>query len=359
MPKAKKQETARPKDGSMAIWCCARTDNPPASLEVHFNLWRIAGDKEFAGRNGIAVRDFLEIGVMLSNPLSIEKVNIYLPASIKSGEIEDCSTRLALPSVAQGIFNEPLACTRTQRPVRIELKTPDGVFCRVHEFMLDGSVIDASQLEVAAENSDGTFLSITRAAIESVCSGWRDGERAYFRLRVYLNPNDNGHFIRIIRPSDRNFQSGSQEIEYIDFRFNELRTLPPQIELRIKSDEAVKKVPITLIAFLTAFPINSELAASSIQWHKNRLLEFSPWNDYVPTGVPDGMVVYHWRRVAEPGKELLDFSSFVKLQTRRTGRKTVIKYLTIAFAFGLLGNLIATVLSSSMVGLYHAIFASK
>ncbi|SCB53013.1 hypothetical protein [Rhizobium lusitanum] len=354
----KRNELHRPKDGSMAIWCLAKNADPNASMEVHFNLWRIAGDREFVPRNGAPVRDFFEIGVMLSRPLSVERLNIYLPALVERGEIEDCSARLAIPSVAQGIFNEPLECTRTQRPVRIELKTPESVFCRVHEFMSNGSDIDESHLEITPDNRDGTFLAITRPAIESVCSNWRDGERAYFRLRIYLNPNDNGHFIRIIRPSDRNFQSGSEEIEYIDFRFNELRTLPPQVELRIKADEADKKVPVSLIAFLTAFPINSDLAASSIQWHKNRLLEFSPWNDYVSTGVPDGMVVYHWKRIAEPGKGLLDFSSFVKLQTRRTGRKTVTKYLAIAFAFGLLGNLVATLISFGVAALCQAIAGS-
>ncbi|MCQ1855373.1 hypothetical protein [Neorhizobium galegae] len=339
------------KDGSMALWCRSIADLPRASLEAHFNLWRIAGDQDFKGKGGRTVRDFLEIGVMLTNPFSVDQINIFLPTLVAGEDIEDCSGRLADPSVAQGIFNEPLECTKVLRPARVDLKTPEGMFCRVHEFIRDGEAIDRSQLGIAQENG-GTVLSIRRTALESVCNNLKEGDRAYFRLRVFLNPT-NGHFIRVISPGDRNFHSGSEEIEYIDFRFNELRTLPVAIEQRMNADEGSMKVPVTLIAFLTAFPINSDLASSSIQWHKNRLLESQPWSDYVDSGVPDGMVVYHWKRKAEPGKSLLDFSSFVKLQTRRTGRRTVIIYLLVAFLFGLTGNVVASVLISLVTYLYQ------
>jgi len=341
------------KDGSMALWCRPITELPTASLEVHFNLWRIAGDQDFKGKGGRVVRDFLEIGVMLTNPLSVDQVNIFLPTLVAGKDIEDCSARLADPSVAQGIFNEPLECTKVFRPPRVDLKKPEGMFCRVHEFMREEGAIDGSQLDIAHENG-GTVLSIKRSAIESVCNNLKDGERAYFRLRVFLS-RSNGHFVRVISPGDKNFQSGSEEIEYIDFRFNELRTLPVAIEQRMNKDAGPVKVPITLIAFLTAFPINSDLAASSIQWHKNRLLESQPWSDYVDSGVPEGMVVYHWKRTAEPGKSLLDFSSFVKLQTRRTGRRTVAIYLLVAFLFGLVGNLTAAGLISLAIFIYESL----
>ncbi|APO67508.1 hypothetical protein IE4872_CH01887 [Rhizobium gallicum] len=341
------------KDGSMALWCCSNGNAPLASLEAHFNLWRIAGDKEFKGNGGVIVRDFLEIGVMLANPLSVEGINIYLPTVVEAADIEDCSPRLAEPSVAQGIFNEPLECTKVPRPARVDLKKNDVLFCRVHEFIKNGGLIDKTQLGISHENG-GTIIAVSRNSIESVCSNWRDGERVYFRLRVFLSP-ENDHFIQVISPTDRNFQTGSEEIEYIDFRFNELRTLPAAIERRIKADEKGRAVPVTLIAFLTAFPINSDLAASSIQWHKNRLLEFKPWSDYVASGVPDGMVVYHWKRECEEGKSLLDFSSFVKLQTRRSGKKTVTIYLLVAFLFGLAGNLVASILVALFAYLYELV----
>src|SRR4051812_36202441 len=88
-------------------------------------------------------------------------------------------------------------------------------------------------------------------------------------------------------------------------------------------------IKMKLVAFLTAIPVQSELSASKESAHKFRLLEHDPWSNYVPSGIPEGMMVYHWKREKTDG--IADFSAFVKLQTRRSGRNTLTKYLIIAF----------------------------
>lgn len=62
----------------------------------------------------------------------------------------------------------------------------------------------------------------------------------------------------------------------------------------------------------------------------------------MPSGIPGGMVVYHWKKESKDGTGVADFSSFVKLHTRRSGRKILLTYLAVAFFFGLLGNLAAS-----------------
>ena len=160
-------------------------------------------------------------------------------------------------------------------------------------------------------------------------------------------------FIKVIPPLDRHLHSGHQEIEYIDFRMNEARTLPPAIENRMGADRATGgAIDFKLVAFLTAVPVHSELSASSAPSHKMRLLEKN-WDDYVDLDLPVGMAVYHWKREAEVVRganaqaapslvPIKDFSAFVKLLTRRSSWKIVIIYLTLAFALGLLGNLTAS-----------------
>ncbi|MBA8838429.1 hypothetical protein [Ochrobactrum sp. RH2CCR150] len=335
--KNKQQEKA----GSMAVWCLANGDVASTNMETHFNFWRIAGDKDFKGRPQCPARDFLEIGLLIKNPASIERINIYLPVDVERKSIQDAGVQLAQTSVAQGIFNEKLQCVVTPAPARIELKNGDNLFCRVHKFIEQGGYLDASHLSLE-KFSDGTLLSIERAAIDSVSDQIKADESIYFRLRIYLPSGKSSPFIHVITPLDRKFQSGFEEIEYIDFRFNELRTLPPQVENKIRADEKQGKININLVAFLTAFPVHSELSASSIQWHKNRLLEHDPWNEYVPSGIPGGMVVYHWKKESKDGTGVADFSSFVKLHTRRSGRKILLTYLAVAFFFGLLGNLAAS-----------------
>lgn len=335
------QNKLQERAGSMAVWCVANGDVTNTTMETHFNFWRIAGDKDFKGRPQCPPRDFLEIGLLIKNPAHIQRINVYLPVDVERQSIQDAGVQLGKTSVAQGIFNEKLQCVVTPAPVRIELKIDDNLFCRVHKFIEQNGKLDASHLSLETF-SDGTLLSIEKAAIESVSHQIKADESIYFRLRVYLPSGKSSPFIHVITPLDRKFQSGFEEIEYIDFRFNELRTLPPQVENKIRADEKQHKVNISLVAFLTAFPVHSELSASSIQWHKNRLLEHDPWDEYVPSGIPGGMVVYHWKKEGKDGNGVADFSSFVKLHTRRSGRKILLTYLAVAFLFGLLGNLAAS-----------------
>jgi hypothetical protein len=153
--------------------------------------------------------------------------------------------------------------------------------------------------------------------------------------------------VRQIPTPDRLLQSGFNEIEYIDFRLNEARTLPTSIENRMRSDGSKADIKLKLVAFLTAVPVSAELSASNTQFHKLRPLEHQLWSPYVPSGIPEGMMVYHWKRSEQEG--IADFSAFVKLQSRRSGRWTFSKYLLIAFLFGVLGNLTASASSSGSV----------
>jgi hypothetical protein len=160
-------------------------------------------------------------------------------------------------------------------------------------------------------------------------------------------------FVRTITPRDRYFQSGFEEVEYVDFRLNEARTLPIRVESLMRADSAGgQPVPLTRVAFLTAIPVLADLTLSSRQQHKSRLLEHDFWNEYVPSGIPDGMMVYHWREDKPEGVE--DFSAFVKMRTRRSGRQILKNYLMIAFAFGVLGNLTASAIEPWISSMFNA-----
>lgn len=57
------------------------------------------------------------------------------------------------------------------------------------------------------------------------------------------------------------------------------------------------------------------------------------------------MVVYHWKKTFEEIKasRLAGFSTFVKLQTRKSGRLIISLYLFMAFLLGVTGSLTASV----------------
>jgi len=337
-------------DGSVAAWCIHRAGMDGCSAEFHANYWRVAGDPDFKGKNG-NVRDFVEIGIWLSRPTLIEKVCLFLPQSLTADAVEDCGPYFARLDIAEGIFNEPLTSISRRAPQGVELNKNGNPYCRVHIFLDDGGKPDPRELAIT-QISDGSLLCITREAINEACTELLAECPAYFRVRIYVASKE--PFVRAITPRDRFLQSGFDEIEYVDFRLNEARTLPNRVETIMRADGAnSSRVPLTRVAFLTAIPVLSDVTHSSNRPHKNRLLEHDFWKDYVPSGIPDGMMVYHWRADNDGGVE--DFSAFVKLQTRRTSSRILKTYLAIAFAFGVLGNLTASVIELGLGSLWEVL----
>ena len=335
-----------PKNGTMAIWGVPKAGSAGTEVEAHFNYWRLSGDKAFRKKQSAKgeVHDFLEVGIMVDDIHQIESICIYVPAVVASKMIEDCAPLLGKAEFAQGIFNEVLAVTTPAAggPNCVVLLDQNGsVFARVHSFAQGSNSIDASELSTVVQDG-GTTLTILPAAMQAACTQANPLAQTYFRVRIKLGRGNQANpFVKVIRPHDRMFQSGYDEIEYIDFRMNEARTLPIAVEQKMRTDRLMGgPIAFKVVAFLTAVPVNSALSVSNTPSHKMRLLEAS-WNGYVASGIPEGMVVYHWKREKAQGP-ITDFSAFVKLQTRRSSLKILAIYLAIAFAFGLLGNLSAS-----------------
>ncbi|WP_380059016.1 hypothetical protein ACFE33_15825 (plasmid) [Falsihalocynthiibacter sp. SS001] len=320
---------------SIAFWCERAADEAEVRTEFHVNLWHFSGTKR---------RDFIEIGVMPSDPSALSAIRIYVPFKLQREDIEDLGPEFASTELAQGIFNETLSSTKKPSGKSVELKLGTSTYCHVHLFSPENGSIDNSELDLT-EKDGGTFISITSIALESLarqCNG--KPECGYFRLRLLPPKNNTRPFVTAIKPKDRAWTSGFEEIEYIDCRLNEARTLPTSIEA--SADAARHGIAdVSRIVFLAVVPVASSITSSHAEWHKSRLLETQIWRDYVPHGLEDGMVVYHWRKEFEgSGQNVLQgFSAFVKLQTRKTSLMIIGIYVLVALLLGIVGSLTASV----------------
>ncbi|WP_339159249.1 hypothetical protein [Methylobacterium bullatum] len=323
----------------MAIWCEVPSSTHNSSLETHLNYWRVADQQ----RPGCTANeeDFLEVGLLITNPNSVSAINIFLPLVVSVQKVTDIGSKFSNRDIAQGIFNESLTLTSPSSgngwiDLNLQGSTP---LCRVHSFArAPNGLIDSSEMQVTQQDG-GTLICITANAIAASTISSSNQTRLYFRIRVLVGKKDNSPFVKVIKPADKNLQSGFDEIEYIDFRLNESRSLPDNVERTIRRDAVRGTVPMSLVAFLAAVPVASELSVSHTAIHKNRLLEHIPWTDYAPQPLPDGMMVYHWKKEEI---DIASFTAFVKLQTRKAGSTTITHYLVIAFLFGILGNLAAS-----------------
>lgn len=330
---------------SIAVWCVPVAGKTGIGFEVHFNYWRIPEaprkHRWFSKARTAQGTDFAEIGIMVEDVGLVEKFSLYIPALVRASAIQDCAPHFTNDEVVQGIFNEVLSADAARPGPLVLKRARNRIFCRMHRFAKNaaGTAINATELSVHAF-SDGTVCTIQAPALRA-CTGRSGASRAYFRLRIAMPVDTEGNpFVEDVPVYDRFLLSGYDQIEYLDFRLNEARTLPTAVEKRMASEQPRGSAQISLVAFLTAVPVSAELSVANTEFHKMRLLEYAIWSGYAP-GLPKGMVVYHWKRAAKPRKPITDFSAFVKLQTRRSGRKTLVQYLGFAFLFGVVGNLVA------------------
>jgi hypothetical protein len=342
---------------SIAVWCVPQAAATRIQFDVHFNYWRVAPpERRFERyRRPAGMPDFIEVGVMIADVKLVEQLSLFLPTKIVRSAISDCSRFFTDQEAVQGIFNERLTphgpAAGAAGPLLLR-KPTSRIFCRMHRFALIAGSAEIDQAELAVRPyAGGTLCTIESAALRK-CEGIRGASRAYIRLRIVMpGPKHGNPFVEDLPVYDRMLLSGYDQIEYLDFRLNEARTLPTMVENRMASDQPAGSAAISLVAFLTAVPVSAELSANS-DFHKMRLLENRIWSAYAP-GIPSGMVVYHWKRIAKKGKPIGDFSAFVKLQIRRSNRSILVNYLVFAFLFGVLGNLVA----SSIQPLVEKLFA--
>ena len=317
---------------TIAIWCEKIQHAGETTAEFHVNVWH------FSRRNQA---DFFELGIMPKDPSSIECVRIFIPVHLNQYEIEDLGPSFKSIEVAQGIFNEPLSCTTSDDGRCVELREDERIYCLVHVFSMKGNYIDEDEMTIEVQ-AEGTVLTITRKALVLLSRRPTKGA-GYFRLRVTPKRNGITPFLTEIKPKDRAWNSGYDVIEYIDCRMNEARTLPMSVEAAFKSAQyGVAKT--RLIAFLAVVPIASSVTSSHTEWHKSRLLEREIWGAYVPHGLDNGMVVYHWKKRFGDIHEnrFASFSAFVKMQTRKSDEVIIGLYLLAAFVIGAIGSFAAS-----------------
>ena len=323
---------------SIAVWCEKAADVDDASVELHFNLWHFSQRK---------CSDFFEIGIMSEDPAKLEAIKIFLPFNVERKDVTDCGPTFRKPEIAQGIFNETLSCTSLPNGKCVELRDGGTIFCQVYQFTLEQDVIDSSELDISSKGG-GTILTIGRQSLASLSAVTVSSERGYYRLRFCLGTLSKLPFLSVIKPADKFWTSGIDQIAYIDFRLNEARTLPRLIENDVRqAPNGLAK--IDLIAFLTVVPVVSSIASSHQEWRKSRLLEHDIWREYVDTRLPSGMVVYHWKKeLGDQSRDagLASFSAFVKFHTRRSGGVILAMYILVAFIFGVVGNLTASIIEA-------------
>lgn len=330
---------------SVAVWGESAHDAPPSpdnKLNVHFNYWHITSQKPAQAD----CLDFFDVGVMAFDCAHLSRIRIYLPLKIDPSSIEDLGPMFANSTVASGIFNESLSATNAERSNHITLQRGSSIYARVYTFTAHTNGFPPGELKITSEG-EGTLVDICQRALTGGNGTPVQPEPIYFRLRIRPSEANPHPFSKIIKPPDSFLLSSFDYTEFLDFRLNEARNLPPsvtQLMLEAGPPDLAGASPISRVDYLVVVGDAADVAAG-VESHKKRLLESELWESYTKSKsgrsqkLSDGMVIYHWKKVPNNEADKVDdFSAFLKLRIRRSGCSLIFRYLVLVLVIGFIGN---------------------
>jgi len=322
---------------SIAIWT-KNVPNKKPTATLHVNFWQL--DKKGCDTPS---RDFFDLGVLIKLPQGVNELFLYIPAALDENNLEDLAKRFKDSDIVTGIFNEPINCLNTSHGnniIPLIRQTDSSVYTNVYEFTVTNNRINKDELNIEPRDDGGTVIHITSKVFERVRRS--NLESLYFRLRIKLPPKIQTPFAKKFYPKDRVFLSGFERIQYVDFRYNELRNLPQEINREL-TDPKNSYLHIQRIDFLLVVAATVELRNGHKPFNKSRLLEKELWSKYIDRelGPSDEMVIFHWKEPKETKEEkepIRDFNAFIKMHNRIGGKSAMLCFVASAIFIGALGN---------------------
>lgn len=330
--------------GSMAFWYDKDPNKADIELKsvMNFNLWTQCST------NG---ESFLDIGFNVFGISAAKKLHYYIPFDTDKADVKDLSLKINNSKAIGAIFNEKYSV--------IDIPT-SNCFWPVQ----NGS--DQSTAFViyswAKGNTDNIVQIYTVDDINGFChdidvekflqkikdtpnAPFTEIDKFYFRFRVPVpHPQNADTIVRKYTPPNSFLQSTLATTYIVDFRFDDLRSLPEIISNKIiVSDSAF--VPVSKLHFLlmTKAHVDVETGAQDASL---RELEEGVWEDYIETKFnTKDVVAYHCAEKVPEGQDpIKQWEFFAKLKVNNSTWSVVSIYLfalgIITICFNLLSNLL-------------------
>lgn len=267
---------------------------------------------------------FLDIGIKVYKIDNINNINIFIPfKKITINDIEDLGIKMKdNRKLINGIFNDDCEIRHNGSENGLTIKRKDEEI-KIHT--LDYEYQKNLSIEVISE---GCIITIKTDKDKRI-----DKEKAYYRFRISGKAiNDLG---RNLKSKDNILKTYSESNHIIDFRVNEKRALPENLNMLLQKNNQFK---IKAIHFLLLMDINYKLACTGLDYTM-RALEDKLWEEYLDDEYETGCLVgYHWKESDENGID--NFNSFIRIKDIESNFITIGIYI--------LGVIFFSVVSSAL-----------
>lgn len=315
---------------NIVCWGETKQTNSKIIADFHFNYW----PKSIFDKN--QETPYLDIGVMFHSYENLEAICFWFPAGKDDIVWRDLGELLKDSLLATLIFNNKISATTSvgDHPKQFTLtKTNKGESFIVYQLANENISQEACY--------DGVLFKIKLQSI--VASS--DQTPIYIRFRLeslFLNKINH-----VIKAKNKFFQSAFVETSYIDFRFNDVRSMNDSLQEHIAQYTAIQP---RKIHFLLMTRSDEELIPTSIDQVSTRTLETTLWKKYIGHELDCICLANHWRFDLDPSSSELEKCTIcARYKVNHCNWSTIFIYIAVLFLLTIAFNLF----SSFIYGYLH------
>lgn len=274
-------------------------------IQAHLNFWKLPECKA------------LDIGIDFPF-MKAGKVNIFI-ATDKNVRVENLSPLLKDAEILNTLFNEFVAtetcpaktkCLKATRPAQEGCKASTFCLCCLEECVKCRDAYGGRLIEIEVANAP--------------CTHTCGCGRQYVRLRLTGDAITESYRKEDISLIDS--KSHTSRLEFLDFRLNNVRSLPSSLLHSVNAYPKLSKVRCFLI-----MKSSEKLVSPNENYKKERILEREKWDRYLP--LPEKTPSL-WRKLKKAEKVILvhqwnsdtekqSFSLFIKIESNAISKRTL------------------------------------
>ena len=282
-------------------------------------------------------KSYVDLAVRIRGVMASKLLSVYVPFEVKKEEIEDVSLLFNDKNILQAIFSA--SCV-------MEYKKNE----HTSEIAYNGKTVDIVHIgELGYETSvlsEGTLIKIDLEKLRP----YLDNDEAYFIWRMPHKSLD-----EVFAPR-KDMNSAMERLKDLittpivaekfgySIRINEARLLPEEItKIGAFHRQKLKKAVVTL-------SVNESYELNDAGAYRIRRLEENLYKDFLPKGYKsEDVITYQWQQNRETNLKG-HFNFYYNVNKNSVSRGSMFTYLVLLTVIGVIGNLIADVISA-LIGL--------
>lgn len=313
-------------------------------FSIHINFWSESVKKDSGSPD-------LDVGIKIKNFKSVNELIFHCPFVIVESDVKDLASKLCKLENANIVFNTD-GVIQTKKPYSVYSFKKNGNEEKLLLFPLIQDLEEIYYLNEEDNKTDIVFNFLTFNEYLKNKIEFAEINQVYIRFRISSTELKNSIYFDC-EPSNKSFESAFSGTRIFDFKINEKRNLGSKTIAKIDLQKYLFP-QIDNIHLLVMEPSSYDVESFANKQMTCRELEGELWDDYFGANInysKGRILAYHWKFENE-------CSCLIKVKYSKTNVVTLIAYIVMALALGVLGSTIVAIIQSGCVKYFPYISSS-